>query len=267
VLHTRSHILGAIHTATDGYVGSEEQLRNLLPAEVRKKISEAVLKARQLDAEAQITLNKGRVKYRGLRKMQINTDLMFRILFVMATVAMMLIRVYYQKKVLPKRKQESIKGNPLALIPGAIAALTAIVFGLEYIIAPGTFRFAYIVDFPQWLRWIGFFMLGSGILLLRAAHHHLGLSFSSFVALKEEQALVETGPYRTIRHPIYTAYFINYLGGGLLAGNIILTAVPTACFVLMVAFRIHEEEAMLMEAYGERYKAYMGRTGRFLPFF
>ena len=195
-----------------------------------------------------------------------NTELIFRTLFTLMTIGMTTIRVYYQKKVLPERKRESIKGNPLALIPGAIAALTTIVFGLEYIIKPGSFRFAYLVTYPNWLRWLGFTMLAVGILLLWSAHHHLGRSFSSFVAFKENQTFVDTGPFRYIRHPIYTAYILNYIGGGLLAANIVLSVVPVVCFCVMIAFRVREEEAMLMEEYGERYKTYMTKTRRFLPF-
>ena len=195
------------------------------------------------------------------------SELIYRILFILTAIAMTLIRVYYQKKVAPERKQETIKGNPVALIPGAIAALTTIIFGLEYMITPGSFRFAYSVTYPNWLRWIGFILLTTGILLLQSAHHHLGCSFSSFVALKESQSFVDTGPYRVIRHPIYTAYIMNYIGGGLLSANIILTIVPVVCFVLMIIFRIGEEEAMLIEEFGDTYQTYMTKTGRFLPFF
>ena len=170
-----------------------------------------------------------------------NIEEIFRILFIISAVAMTAIRVYYQKKNLTHRKQESMKGNPLALIPGAIAALTTIIFGLEYIIAPGTFRFAYPVPFANWLRWLGFAALAVGILLLWSSHHHLGRSFSSFVAFKENQTFVDTGPYRYIRHPIYTAYIMNYIGGGLLAANIVLTVIPIVGFSLMIAFRIGEE--------------------------
>ena len=133
-------------------------------------------------------------------------------------------------------------------------------------ISPGFCKFAYLISYPNWLRWAGFVSLFGGILLLWAAHHHLGRNFSSFVAIKEHQTFVNTGPYRYVKHPIYTAYVANYLGGGLLSGNIILTVVPVLCFTFMIALRIGEEETMLVEAFGEQYREYMTRTGRFLPF-
>ena len=153
----------------------------------------------------------------------------------------------------------------MRLIPGAIGALVAIVFGLEYIFAPGTFEFAYLIEYPTWLRWVGAFMLVIGISILWSAHHNLGLSFHSLVVQKEDQVLVESGPYKWIRHPIYTAYFLNYIGGGLLAGNWVLTFIPTICFGLMIYLRLGEEETVMIEKFGDNYRHYMERTGRFLP--
>jgi len=194
-------------------------------------------------------------------------EIVFRVLFASFGILMMVIRIYYQKKVLPESKNTAIKGNPLHLIPGSIAALISIIFSLEYIVAPGTFRFAYFLAYPYWLRFVGVTLLGAGIFLLGISHHHLDRSFTSFVAIKDEQAFVDTGPYRYVRHPIYTAYFMNYIGGGLLSSNVVLTVVPIMFFTLMVALRIGEEETMLVEEFGDQYRAYMKKTGRFLPFF
>lgn len=192
-------------------------------------------------------------------------EIVYRLLFIITGIDMMAIRLHYQKKVLPQREQTSIEGKPAHLIPGVIAALTTIVFSLEYIIAPRTFGFAYPVNYPDWLRIAGTFMLASGLLLLWSAHHHLDRSFSSFVASSEGQPMVTSGPYHYVRHPIYTAYFLNYLGGGLLASNVILTFIPVLCFIWMVALRIGEEEQLLVDLFGDDYVTYMERTPRFLP--
>ena len=108
-------------------------------------------------------------------------------------------------------------------------------------------------------------MLAGGIALLGSSHHHLGKSFHSLVVSKENQVLVESGPYRWIRHPIYTAYLMDYLGGGLLAGNLILTVVPVTAYAVLVALRVGREEAVMRETFGQAYTEYEGRTGRLLP--
>ena len=107
--------------------------------------------------------------------------------------------------------------------------------------------------------------MAAGIALLGFSHHHLGRSFHSLVVSKENQVLVETGPYRWIRHPIYAAYLMNYLGGGLLAGNLILTLVPVTMYAVLVAIRIGREEGVMRETFGRAYTEYEGRTGRLCP--
>jgi protein-S-isoprenylcysteine O-methyltransferase Ste14 len=192
-------------------------------------------------------------------------EMIFRALFILALVAMMAIRFYYQSKVLRDQRRIEIREGSVSLAAGGIAALTTIVFGLEYIFFPGFFSFAYVLRYPDWIRWLGGFVLAGGIALLGVSHHHLGKSFHSLVVSKEDQVLVETGPYRWIRHPIYTAYLMSYLGGGLLSSNLVLTAVPLTMYGTLVATRMRREEKVMEEQFGQRYPDYEKRTGRLLP--
>jgi protein-S-isoprenylcysteine O-methyltransferase Ste14 len=178
---------------------------------------------------------------------------------------MLSIRIYFQSKVLREQRKIDYQEGPLSLAAGSVAALVTIVFGAEYIFSPGTFAFAYLIPFPIWLRWIGAVMLATGIILLASAHAHLGRSFHSLIVTKQDQAFVDSGPYRWIRHPIYTAYLLNYVGGGLLAGNWMLTFVPVLMFSLLVAMRMGREEQVLIGQFGEPYIDYMQRTGRLFP--
>jgi protein-S-isoprenylcysteine O-methyltransferase Ste14 len=194
-----------------------------------------------------------------------NNEITFRILFLLSGVAMFAIRIYYQKKVWQDRKQVEVKEGGISLFAGSIAALTTLVFGFEYIVCPGTFAFAYPIPYPSWLRWLGVFSLAGGITLLGLSHHYLGKSFYSLVVSKADRVFVEIGPYRRIRHPIYTAYLVNYVSGGLLADNLVLTFVPVMFFSVLVFMRMDKEEALLISEFGQTYCDYMGRTGRLLP--
>lgn len=193
------------------------------------------------------------------------TETPFRVFFLLSFIAMMTIRVYYQSKILRDGGEIDIKEGPPSLIAGAIAALTAIVFGAEYLISPGFFSFAYVLTYPLWLRWLGVILLTSGIGLLWAAHYNLGKSFHSLIVSKDEHVLVETGPYRYIRHPIYLAYIVNYVGGGLLTSNWVLTFIPVTMSLLLALLRMSKEEQVLIDLFGQRYLDYMERTGRLLP--
>jgi protein-S-isoprenylcysteine O-methyltransferase Ste14 len=94
----------------------------------------------------------------------------------------------------------------------------------------------------------------------------LGKCFTVSVIVNPDQPVIEHGPYRLVRHPSYTAYFMILLGIGIALGNwlsvVILFAVP--CFVY--ARRVQVEEKALLETIGEPYRAYVSRTKRFIPF-
>jgi len=177
-------------------------------------------------------------------------EIVFRILMILAFIAMFAIRIYFQSKVLHEKRDIKIQENKLSLVAGSIAALTTLVFGAEYIFFQGTFRFTYLLDFPEWLRWLGVIILVAGISLLGLAHYHLGKSFHSLIVSKDKHQLVTSGPYRWIRHPIYSAYLMNYLGGGLLAS---------------IINRIPREEALMQEEFGQDYIDLEKKTGRLLP--
>jgi protein-S-isoprenylcysteine O-methyltransferase Ste14 len=92
----------------------------------------------------------------------------------------------------------------------------------------------------------------------------LDTQWSAQLQLRQEHYLVTTGPYARIRHPLYLAMFVWAAALGLLTANWIFIAVA----VLSIAgtmVRIPKEEQMMIEAFGDEYKAYMARTGRFIP--
>jgi protein-S-isoprenylcysteine O-methyltransferase Ste14 len=190
---------------------------------------------------------------------------LFRALMFLAFIALMCIRFYYQSRIYREKREVEIREGGVSLLAGAVAALTTIVFSAEYIFFPGTFAFAYALRYPDWLRWLGSLLLFGGIFLQGAALHHLGRSFHSLVVAKENQVLVESGPYHWIRHPIYTAYLVSYLAGGLLASNWVLTFVPVTADAILAAIRIPQEEKVMEELFGQRYVEYKSRTGRLLP--
>ena len=78
--------------------------------------------------------------------------MIFRSLFILAFIFMTGIRIYYQSKVLHDQGKIEIKEGSLSLIAGSIAAFTTIVFGVEYILSPGSFAFAYVLPYPNGLR-------------------------------------------------------------------------------------------------------------------
>jgi protein-S-isoprenylcysteine O-methyltransferase Ste14 len=104
-----------------------------------------------------------------------------------------------------------------------------------------------------------------GFALLQWAQVSLGKSWSDTPRMMKEQTLITSGPYRTIRHPIYSA-FILILGSTLfISSNWLIGLCWAGMTVLEVASRIGFEESLMLEYFGEQYREYMKRTGRLLP--
>jgi protein-S-isoprenylcysteine O-methyltransferase Ste14 len=81
---------------------------------------------------------------------------------------------------------------------------------------------------------------------------------------RSQASLVTTGPYRWIRHPMYSAALILVMAASLLTANLVVVIGGLAMFALLAA-RSRIEEQRLIAKFGEAYRGYQGRTGRFLP--
>jgi protein-S-isoprenylcysteine O-methyltransferase Ste14 len=115
------------------------------------------------------------------------------------------------------------------------------------------------------------FFLVSGAVLLAAglgfsvwARRHLGRNWSASVVVKEGHTLVRTGPYRYVRHPIYTGILLAILGMVLTIGE---WRGPLAmlCVLLSFAVKSRQEEARMRETFPE-YREYQRKTKALVPF-
>ena len=94
---------------------------------------------------------------------------------------------------------------------------------------------------------------------------YLGRLFTVNVAIAADHTLIDSGPYRTIRHPSYTGALLVCLGLGISLGNwlsLIIVVAPTSLAFMQ---RIAIEEAALARALGDSYLRYMARTKCLIP--
>ncbi len=104
---------------------------------------------------------------------------------------------------------------------------------------------------------------GAAVVHLGAAV--LGGNWSGAVTVKEGHELVQDGPYRLIRHPIYSGVLLMILGTGLAAGRVHgLLAFPIALIALW--FKLRVEERWMGAEFGERYALYKGNSRALIPF-
>lgn len=115
------------------------------------------------------------------------------------------------------------------------------------------------------LRWTGVLVAIAGIAMLWWVHRTLGRYWSVILELRENHSLVCSGPYRRIRHPMYTSFFILLVGMALLSANLLLALLQIGTTTAMYLARVTDEEAMMLDRFGDEYRSYMQRTGRLLP--
>ena len=120
------------------------------------------------------------------------------------------------------------------------------------------------ISLPDWARWAGAGLGLAGLILLVWVHASLGRGWSTNLTLRDDHHLVTVGPYRWVRHPMYTALFAIFIGLGLLSANWLIVLVAVGGLALLVG-RVGKEEDMLLSHFGQEYVSYMRHTGRFLP--
>jgi len=115
------------------------------------------------------------------------------------------------------------------------------------------------------LRWLGAALTFAGLLFAVWARVHLGKYWSGIITLKEGHELIRTGPYRLVRHPLYTGFLSAVAGTALAVG----TGDALAGFVvILVAYliKMHREDSLLAATFGESYRLYKKEVRALVPF-
>jgi protein-S-isoprenylcysteine O-methyltransferase Ste14 len=113
------------------------------------------------------------------------------------------------------------------------------------------------------LQIIGVILTLGGIAFAIWARVHLGRNWSGTPSIKQDHELVTSGPYRFVRHPIYTGIGFGLLGSALVVGPAWLIAF--IIFTIVFIFRIPVEEKYMMQLFPDQYPAYRRRTKALVP--
>ena len=92
----------------------------------------------------------------------------------------------------------------------------------------------------------------------------LGRNLTDTVVTRKQHTLVTNGPYRWVRHPLYTLAALLGIASSLAAANWFFIVAGGLVFLLL-AIRTRKEEENLLARFGDDYRTYMQRTGRFVP--
>ena len=117
---------------------------------------------------------------------------------------------------------------------------------------------------------VGMFVVGIVLMVLGIALRAwsvivLGRNFTVYVQVRDEQPVVDTGPYRLLRHPSYTGLLLVCLGIGLALGNWLALVVVVVAPTVAILVRIRVEERALLAGIGEPYRRFMATRKRLIP--
>lgn len=194
-----------------------------------------------------------------------NGELAFQLALLALLSGFVAHRGYYTKKYgRPENETIRAREHGAAQLLANGLNLMALLATAAYLLAPHWLGWA-TLPFPSWLRWSGVVLALIGFAVLQWAHATLSRNWSDRPRLLQDQTLVTGGPYRWVRHPIYTAFLLILSAPLLLSANALVGSLWIAATALEVAARVRYEENLLAGTFGNEYRVYAARTGRLLP--
>lgn len=186
-------------------------------------------------------------------------DMTFRLVF--AALATLL---YVNHHVLHRRPPSKTKAAEASRLETWLVLFLFIWTGTLVLYVFGIGLSYYQLPLPSWARWAGAALMLLCVPMSQWIYHTLGVHFSKKLELRSDHELVTEGPYRYVRHPMYTTLFVCALATCLVTASALTLASALVVAVLMLV-RIRKEEAMLIGRFGDHYRAYMRATGALLP--
>jgi protein-S-isoprenylcysteine O-methyltransferase Ste14 len=113
--------------------------------------------------------------------------------------------------------------------------------------------------------WLGTAAFGLALWLFHRSHKDLGQNWSVALEIRQQHALVTSGIYRHVRHPMYSAFWLWAVAQALLLPNWIAGPAGLAGFGTLFFLRVGREERLMIETFGDGYRRYMERTSRIVP--
>lgn len=175
------------------------------------------------------------------------------------------ISTYYRAKA-DKETGEKVSRRVDGSIMMSIIRIFGLVLWLSplvYLLNPAWMAWSKI-GLPESVRWLGVLL---GILCVAGIYwlfSSIGSGITPTSATRKQHALVTSGPYRWVRHPLYTIGSSMFIAFGMMADNWFVALLGILAFIAM-AVRTPKEEANLIEKFGDEYREYIKHTGRFLP--
>jgi protein-S-isoprenylcysteine O-methyltransferase Ste14 len=141
---------------------------------------------------------------------------------------------------------------------GGLAHYVAYFFFVPYVVIAA--RPGPEIEIPEPLRWIGLAFIVAGVAFSLWAIATLGRHYDLELEIHRDHELVRTGPYRFVRHPVYTGLGLHFAGACLATGNLLLIAGTLLVTYPALYLRARTEERLLRQRFGAAYDEYARRV-------
>lgn len=190
-------------------------------------------------------------------------EIIFRVVAGTLCILVLPTLLYYRRKA-TRAKKRFRPGEGWAIwILVRFFGFLALVTVLVAILHPSWITWSRL-ELPIWLRYGAGGVGSMTVPLLYWVFRTLGQNLSTDMGSWDGQRIVTDGPYRWVRHPLYSVGTVFWIALSLVLANWAILLMSVLIFVLIVR-RTRIEEEKLIEAFGKRYGAYRTTTGRFMP--
>lgn len=186
-----------------------------------------------------------------------------KIFFLVGIVSSFIIRIPHQRVI----KQNIIVDDRKTVQENALLFLVFLgmfILPMIYVLTPWLNFANYAL--PIWANILGVLVFAIALWLFWQSHHDLGQNWSPTLQVREDHTLITQGIYQAIRHPMYTSIWLWAIAQGLLLTNWLAGLSGILAFGTLYCLRVGNEEAMMLEQFGDQYQAYMQKTKRLLPY-
>lgn len=190
------------------------------------------------------------------------TPVLAKVIFVALAVSWYLIRFPHARRARRTPVAQAARGTQESVL--LLISLTGLGILPILYVATGFPRFAEY-PFRPVQAWLGLIAAVAALVMFRLTHKALGRNWSVTLEVRQSHKLVTAGIYRRIRHPMYTAFWLWAVAQALLLPNWIAGLSGLIGFGTLYAFRVGREERLMLETFGEDYRAYMKQTARLVP--
>jgi len=193
---------------------------------------------------------------------KVMNEVIFKISFVTLWVTYILIRVPFDKQYKQRGKNKFVPST-IEMSFLVLMSIGLLIIPLVWVVTPllNTSK----MEFPVWLRIVGIVIAIASLFYFRWIHKVLGANWSPTLEIRKGHELIKTGPYKTIRHPMYTQIWLWTIAQVFIVSNLVAGFSGIIVWAIHYFVRVSSEERMMIEYFGDKYLEYMKKTGRIFP--